>query len=165
MIPKAVFKWECPHFYSNVLLECVVTFDLFQWHFHVFCTFPSIHFIDTSSFHFYDTWSVHPFHRHFLYKLQYFMVIYLNFWSCVWGVIKSISFAPWIYYIIIGHTCFSFGHPIKCGATTIGNCFQVTIWNTEALGSWNLNFTLIWPSFLSYIVFGCLDQVSRELGH
>ena len=26
------------------VLECVITFDLFQWHFHVFCTFPSIHF-------------------------------------------------------------------------------------------------------------------------
>ena len=36
-------------------LEWVIIFDLFQWHFHVFCTFPSIHFSGTSSFHFCGT--------------------------------------------------------------------------------------------------------------
>ena len=49
------------------VLECVITFDLFQWHFHVFCTFLSIPFRGTSSFLFCGTWSVHLFHRHFLY--------------------------------------------------------------------------------------------------
>ena len=49
-------------------LGCVITFVLIQWHFYFFfCTVPSIHFIDTSSFHFSDTWSVNPFHRHILY--------------------------------------------------------------------------------------------------
>ena len=51
------------------VLECVITFDLFQWNFHVFCTFPSIRFRGTSSFCFGGTWSVHPFHRHFLYEI------------------------------------------------------------------------------------------------
>ena len=50
------------------VLECIITFDLFQWHFHVFCIFPSIHFRGTSSFRFCGTWSVHPFQRHFLYS-------------------------------------------------------------------------------------------------
>ena len=34
------------------VLECAITFDLFQWHFHVSCTFPSIRFRGTSSFRF-----------------------------------------------------------------------------------------------------------------
>ena len=58
-------KMEVPlkliKFYKIFLqvLECVITFDLFQWHFHVFCTLPSIRFRGTSSFRFCDTWSVH----------------------------------------------------------------------------------------------------------
>ena len=50
------------------VLEFLITFDLCQWHFHVFCTFQSIHFRGTSSFHFCGAWSIHPFNRHFLYN-------------------------------------------------------------------------------------------------
>ena len=31
------------------VLNCVITFDLFQWHFHVFCNSLSIRFRGTSS--------------------------------------------------------------------------------------------------------------------
>ena len=60
------------------VLECVIIFDLFQWHFHVFCTFPSIRFRGMSSFRFCGTWSVHPFHRQFLYQPNLCI-----FWGCL----------------------------------------------------------------------------------
>ena len=47
----------------------------------------------------------------------------------------------------------------------MGNGFQVTILYSEALESWNLDWILIWPSILSYMIFSCLGLVSREKGH
>ena len=63
----------------------------------------------------------------------------------------------------LAHSCFS--RSVKCGAITMGNGFQVTILYSEALESWNLDWILIWPSILSYMIFSCLGLVSREKGH
>ena len=66
-------KWKCHWNWSSFIrffYRYYITFDLFQWHFHVFCTFPSIRFRGTSPFHFWSTWSDHPFHGHFHYKYK-----------------------------------------------------------------------------------------------
>ena len=63
----------------------------------------------------------------------------------------------------IDHSCFS--RSVNCGAATMENGCQVTILDSEALESWNLDWILIWPSILSHKVFGCIWLVSRELRH
>ena len=45
------------------------------------------------------------------------------------------------------------------------NGFQVTILDSEAPEGWNFDWTLVWPSIWTYVVFGSIGQFFRKLGH
>ena len=61
------------------------------------------------------------------------------------------------------HSCFS--RSVKSWYSTMWNGFQVTILDSDMLGSQNLDSVLIQPSFICWKIFSCLGQVSRELQH
>ena len=60
-------------------------------------------------------------------------------------------------------SCFS--RSVKSWDSTMGYGFQVTILDSDIMGSQNLDSVLIQPSIICWKIFSCLGRVSRELGH